>query len=287
MSDCPQIAIIGSDCLSPSFSDRQITRKRLKRSVSRVKMPRSAIRLRGYLRGVFSSGLASWEFNFAPIERKTGLSRRTVERALAWLRENDADFNFQKRRVGRSYSVRVSARQFRPPFPPHPLSPHGVSSGNNRNTASGRIFGKAALLTSPGRRKLAGFAAFLARRDLPDLHWDNCKVRFRFAHAFNFALAALSRGFDRRRIVKAYEAALLQRHRDATDLGLSRGDAASVRFEPSSTVTLALELMRDGLTDSTRRERQLAALAPVKAEHERLRAASRAHFQQQESPTHE
>ena len=71
------------------FSDRQITRKMLKRSLSRVAFPRGAIRLKGYLRAVFDSGLSSWEFDFGAITRRTGMSRRTVERALAWLRENE------------------------------------------------------------------------------------------------------------------------------------------------------------------------------------------------------
>jgi hypothetical protein len=257
------------------FSDRQIAPKTLKRSLSRVKLPRSAIRLKGYLRAVFDSGLSSWEFDFGRIMRRTGMSRRTIERALAWLRENDADFKFLTRRVGRSYAVRVSDRQKRPPFPPHPLSPHGNSFGIDRNTA-GRISAKAANPKLQASREINRLAGFVARRDLAALHWDNCKVHFRFAHAFNFAAAALARGFDRRAIVRAYEAALLRRHRDATDLGLNRGDPATVRFEPSSTVTLAKELLGDGLTDAVRVRHRLVLLAPQKAENARLAAELRA-----------
>lgn len=265
------------------FSDRQIERKTLKRSLSRVPVKRSVIRLKGYLRGVFNTGLPSWDFDFNRIERGTGMSRRTIERALAWLREHDADFQFFKRRVGRSYAVRVSDRQKRPPFPPHPLSPHGNSSGIDRNTA-GRVSGKPPIpkATKPAlkqpSREINRLAGFVARRDLAALHWDNCKVFFRFAHAFNFAAAALARGYARREIVTAYESALLRRHRDATDYGLNTGQATTVRFEPSSTVTLAAELLGDGLPDALRVRRRLAALAPLKAENAALRERLRADF---------
>lgn len=274
------------------FSDRQIAPKTLRRSLSRVKSPRSSLRLKGYLRGVFAARMPSWDFDFAKIVRATGMSRRTVERALAWLRENDGDFIFLTRRVGRSYAVRVSDRHFRPPFPPHPLSPHGNSFGIDRNTA-GRISGQAAIPKPQGTkpalkqpsREINRLAGFVARRDLAALHWDNCKVLFRFAHAFNFAAAALARGFDRRAIVAAYETALHRRHRDATDLGMNRGEATTVRFEPSSTVTLAKTLLGDGLRDMVRVRRRLAALAPKKAADEALRARLRADFAATLSPS--
>ncbi len=251
------------------FSDRQITRKRLKRSLSRVPFPRSAIRLKGYLRAVFDSGLPSWEFDFAAITRRTGMSRRTVERALAWLRENDLTFKFLKRRVGRSYAVRVSDRQKIPPFPPHPLSPHGNSYGIKSNTA-GRVSGQGPVSQPQASREINRLAGFVARRDLAPLHWDNCKVHFRFAHAFNFAAAALARGFAKAVIVAAYEAALIRRHRDATDAGKI--------FEPSSTVTLARELLADRRTDLTRVRHRFAVLAPQKAANAALLARSRSDF---------
>lgn len=274
------------------FSDRQIARNVLKRSLSRVKLPRSSIRLKGYLRGVFASGIASWDFDFPKIVRGTGMGLRTVERALAWIREHDTDFKFFKRRVGRSYAVRVSARQIVPPFPPHPLSPHGNSFGIDGNTA-GRISGKPPIpkATKPAlnqpSREINRLAGFVARRDLAALHWDNCKVLYRFAHAFNFAAAALARGFDRRAIVQAYEQALHSRHRDATDFGMNTGQATTVRFEPSSTITLAAGLLADGRRDFERVRHRLAALAPQKAAAAEFRARARAEFLSAQSRTDE
>lgn len=234
-------------------------------------MPRAARRVAGYLRGVFSAGLASWDFRFDQVARGLGVSRRTVERALAWLREHCRDFKFSTRRVGRSYAVRVSARQKASP-PSRALPPRCClrQSGNTQ----GRISATSGKLSVAGARKLAGFAGFIARRDLAALHYDNCKVHFRFAHAFNFALAALRRGFAQRAIVQAYETALLRRHRDATDYGLSQGKA--VKFEPSSTVSLARTLLADGREDAERIAARLEELRPLKEANARFAERCRA-----------
>jgi hypothetical protein len=247
----------------------------------RAGVPRAARRLAGYLRAVFAEGLASWDFDFGRVARGLAVSRRSVERALAWLRENDRTFNFLKRRVGRVWGVRVSLRQKAAPLPRTP-SPR-CSDGESGNTAKARILATSGKLSVAGARRLAGFAGYVARRDLAGLHYDNCKVHFRFAHAFNFALAALRRGFARKAIVRAYEAALLRRHRDATDCGLSQGGV--VKFEPSSTVSLARTLLADGREDAERVADRLELLAPVKAENarfaERCRAELRAAMQRQ------
>lgn len=237
-------------------------------------VPRSARRVAGYLRGVFAGGMASWDFNFAMVASGLGVSRRTVERALAWLREHDREFVFLTRRVGRSYAVRVSVRQKSAPLS-RTLSPRSCCKAANRNTP-GRISGHAGKISEAGRRKLASFAGYIARRDLSGLHYDNVKVRFRFAHAFNFALAALRRGFSRLAIVKAYEAALLRRHRDATDAGLNRSEPAVIRWEPSSTVSLAMRLLDDGRPEVWRVRRRLELLAPAKAEAAHLAERCRA-----------
>lgn len=237
-------------------------------------VPLGVRRVAGYLRGVFSGGMASWDIRFDQVARGLGVSRRTVERALAWLRQHDREFKFLTRRVGRAWAVRVSLRQKKPPLS-RTLSPRCRSKGTNQN-ATGRLSGQAGKLTTAGERKLARFAGFIARRDLAALHYDNCKVHFRFAHAFNFALGALRRGFARRVLVQAYEAALIRRHKDATDLGLSRG--GPVKFEPSSTVSLAASLLKDGRTDSERVRQRLKLLEPAKAAAAELAERCRTEF---------
>ncbi|MBA3849335.1 MAG: hypothetical protein C0502_04990 [Opitutus sp.] len=194
------------------------------------------------------------------------MARRTVEWALAWLRRShwQERFAFRKLRVGRVYVVEVSDRNPRPlsPTPPIPA----VRSERFGNTA-GRISAETA------RGKLGRLAAFLARHELAPAHWDNCKVRFGFGHAFNFALSALVRGFDRNRIRRAYESALHRRHRDATDLGLNTGRPTTVRWEPSSTVSLARTLLADGREDAERIAEQIDRR---RAETDRVRAECRA-----------
>jgi hypothetical protein len=230
----------------------------------------------GYLAGVFRRGLRWWRLDFDLISRNTGMARRTVEWALAWIRRHWRErFVFRKLRVGRVFVVEVSDRNFAPP--PTPPLRGGLRPKKKTETRRGG-FGHKAAMHGPGGGRLARLAAFIARHELAQAHWDNCKVLFGFGHAFRFALRTLARGFDRKAIRRAYENALRRRHGDATDFGLNSGAPVSVRWAPSSTVSLAESMLADGRADSERIAERLAALAPAKAESAALLAASRAHF---------
>jgi len=234
-------------------------------------VPRSARRVAGYLRSIFSAGMPSWDFDFAQVARGLGVSRRTVERAVAWLRKNDRALKFSTRRVGRSFAVRVSARQKAAPSLRTSLPRCRLR--RKENTA-GRVCATSGKLSKVGDAKLTRLACFIAKHELASLFWDNCKIRFRFSHAFNFARSALRRGFSCAMIVRAFERALIRRHGDATDCGLRRG--CVVIFEPSSTVSLARTLLADGREDSERVAERLALLAPQKAENARFAERCRA-----------
>jgi hypothetical protein len=238
--------------------------------------PKSVLRLFGYLEGVFRRGLRWWRLDFDLIARGTGMARRTVEWALAWIRRHWRErFSFRKLRVGSVYVVEVSDRK----NPAPPIPPLRVGLRPNIKIQTRRSgFGQKAATPGPRLGALLRLAGFIARRELAEAHWDNCKVSFGFGHAFRFALSALRRGFDRARIRHAYESALKRRHGDATDFGLNSGQPVSVRWSPSSTVSLANRLLIDGLTDSERISARLESLAPIKAANAALRAQCRASF---------
>jgi hypothetical protein len=95
---------------------------------------------------------------------------------------------------------------------------------------------------APGASRLRGFAWAVARL-LEACHWDNCKVRYDSRHAFNFALRWLRAGRLFNDIRDAYDAALHQRHKDATDWDGNNGYNLT-KWEPSSTVSLADSTLR-------------------------------------------
>ncbi len=189
------------------------------------------VRLKSYLATIFRRGLRSYSLDFDTLARRLNVSRRTVERGVATIRTAE-QFIFRTIRVGRSYVVQVSDR--------HP-SIRGVLSPTGIKTETLRPAGISAF--KPRSRKIAALAAVVARTDLAGQHWDNCKVQFRFPHAFLFAFRALSEGHALKAIVHAYDLAVHQRHKDATDYDLNHG-AHLTKWQPSSTVTLAEEILR-------------------------------------------
>lgn len=193
------------------------------------------IRLAAYLREIFRRGVGSYEIKFDTLARRLDVSQRSVERAVARLQLGE-EFVWKTIRVGRSFAVVVSDRQ--------PLN-KGVFFASRKKMEIPRRCAPgfdstsspvAAARANDGARHR--FAAWLARHPLVGAHWDNIKVRWRFAHAFSFALDALARGCEQSAIIEAYVAALHQRHKDATDADLNGGRRRIV-WEPSSTVSLA------------------------------------------------
>jgi hypothetical protein len=199
-------------------------------------------RLAGYFRTVLARLGAGKAYSicFDTLARRLDVSRRTVERGVAALRTSPA-FLFKTLRVGRSFAVQVSDR--------HP-SNKGVFSPTERKKETRAVARLSAF--KPRTKAIIGLAACIARNDLQGLHWDNCKVRFQFPHAFLYAFRALNEGHARVAISGAYDLALHQRHKDATDHDLNNG-ANLTRWEPSSTVSLAAERLRtDGRTAAER-----------------------------------
>lgn len=90
--------------------------------------------------------------------------------------------------------------------------------------------------------KTRNLAWYIARNDLRNEHWDNCKVAHTMNHSFTYALQALRRGCNRRTIIRAYSMALEEIHAIAVDSGVT--EPAS--WPPSSTTHRARKLLADG-----------------------------------------
>ena len=90
--------------------------------------------------------------------------------------------------------------------------------------------------------KTRNLAWYIARNDLRNEHWDNCKVAHTMNHSFTYALQALRRGCNRRTITKAYSMALEEIHAVAVDSGVT--EPAS--WQPSSTISRARTILRNG-----------------------------------------
>ncbi|MBI5692391.1 MAG: hypothetical protein HZC55_20100 [Verrucomicrobia bacterium] len=180
--------------------------------------------------------MRSYVVNFDLIAARLGVSRRSVERAVSTLRRRGT-FQWKTIRVGRSFAVTVSDRQ--------PSNKGVFFASRKKEIKTPRReapdFKSAILPTRPDLPPAGDYrdlAAWLARHPLALAHWDNCKVAWRFPHAFSFALDALKRGHPKSAIITAYTAALHRRHQDATDVDLN-GSKVRAIWEPSSTVSLA------------------------------------------------
>lgn len=188
-------------------------------------------RVRGYVASAVSRGatlpladLIRDALDLFEIERST----RMVRYYIAALRSSAQLYLF-KRRVGRSFLVFVRSR-CRPKI--HRAIANTIGSRRIEENAG-----------SAGSSKLRRFAFGLGRV-LLGKHWDNCKVRPDLRHAFRYAWRSLRAGHRFDAILAAYDSALHQRHKDATDFGLNHGTPLA-QWEPSSTVTLAAELLRN------------------------------------------
>jgi hypothetical protein len=170
-------------------------------------------------------------------------SERMIRYYMAAIRESRLVYVFRAR-VGRSFMVFVRSRtraKASPTLPQPAKKQAEISPCNDYYKGSLKGLKRNAGL-SPGASRLRGFAWAVAR-NLQACHWDSCKVRFDLRHAFNFTLQWLQSGRLFNDIRDAYDAALHQRHKDATDWDLNNGRNL-VRWAPSSTVTLASQLLR-------------------------------------------
>ena len=186
-------------------------------------------RVRGYVASAVSRGatlplasLIADALDLFEIERST----RMVRYYIAALRSSAQVYVF-RRRIGRSFVVFARAR--------HRVKIHRAIA----NTIGSRRIEENA--GSAGDSKLRRFAFGLGRV-LLGKHWDNCKVRPDLRHAFRYAFRSLRAGHRFDDILAAYDSALHQRHKDATDFGLNHGTPTAL-WEPSSTVTLAASML--------------------------------------------
>lgn len=91
-------------------------------------------------------------------------------------------------------------------------------------------------------QKMRNFAFYIARNDLRQEHWDNCKIQHTMRHGFNYALQELEKGCNRRTIVKAYQMALRECHSIAVDAGVTE----QASWLPSSTINKAKSILAEG-----------------------------------------
>lgn len=237
-------------------------------------------RLKGFLLRRLR-GKAIWvKLDFKAFEKLTGLSDRQIRRAKNTLQERDHDLVFRtvlKRKTdspkehNRGWQVIVALKDTlaydkEPLFEdtdgksrhlredlmssdierlPDTLSNKKGPKGQQIETTTAKpkfnFFVNNSKLF-PETPKLRRFAHFL-KRLLTNRHWDNCKIIFRPAHAYNYVLKGLRMGADRDDILYAYGGALESRHQDATDFGLNKGDP-TMKWEPSSTASLAIEVLK-------------------------------------------
>ena len=243
-------------------------------------------RLKGWIRRRLKLSKRAWiQVDFQSFQKLTRSSDRQIRRAKKEL-ESDSDLIFRTvlKSSGRGWSVLVTfARKDEDGREPTPFfndksgknrrcrrslrSPGLTDTPNVKESLRGiqfketplrRGFEKHPAFFKPIRKPSQGMIrlAHHLKREIETLHWDNSKVIFRPQHAFSFALRALKAGFTRVSILRTYENALKRRHGDATDLGLSTGDP-KLCFEPSSTVSLAFELLNKPKTSRKQAEKGL------------------------------
>jgi hypothetical protein len=91
-------------------------------------------------------------------------------------------------------------------------------------------------------QRMINLSFFIARNDLKQEHWDNCKIKHRVEHAFTYSLQELRRGCNRQTIVKAYSMALHEMHGVAVDAGVTEESS----WQPSSTISRARRILIEG-----------------------------------------
>lgn len=203
-------------------------------------------RVLSYLRGAIDKGATLPLVDLI----KRALSRFGLERGERMIRHyiaavrTDPSLYVFKARCGRSFVLffRSRTRAKRPD-----ATPRRTQKRPQNSPCNGYLIGSLKGLKSnagagSGLSRLRGFAFALARI-CARRHWDNCKVRWSNRHAFNFCFRWLRAGRLTEDILSAYDSALHQRHKDATDFGLNNDCAVEVRWELSSTVSLADTLL--------------------------------------------
>ncbi len=119
--------------------------------------------------------------------------------------------------------------------------------------------------------KILRFATWLAVEPMQAVHGTRAKVRWRFAHARNFAARALRFGHGREAILAAYQAGVQRSHDDAGMAGETARDHAP--REPSAAVNYAWrELLADTRSRDDRWRSIIAGERPARMERVRIAA---------------
>ena len=90
--------------------------------------------------------------------------------------------------------------------------------------------------------KTRKLAMWIARNEIQDEFWDNCKVRHSMPHCFNYVFDELRLGCNRNTIVRAFRMAL----EDVHGLAVDKGVTESGSWAPSSVVARARRILADG-----------------------------------------
>lgn len=205
-------------------------------------------RLAAYLLECQRRGAVYIRFRIDDFVRRLNVSRRSIIYARIDLEAEG--WRFCKKRVGRSDCLFVVFNQSKFTAMPEPkmLRKPGSKTRDRKavhGATNGGIGGKGDFSSKNKEIKKHRKAAvplknkaWWVMRRLEESHWDNCKVRYRSRHAWNFAFRGLEGGHSAEIIIGCYRQALQKRHQDATDMGLNAGNPA-MHWEPSSTVSLA------------------------------------------------
>lgn len=165
------------------------------------------------------------------LAKRIGVSSRTVERGINWLKNNDERLCFDRLRVGRSFKTIV---RFHTDIP----SNKDFSSKNkNKITPQGELGDKSPKFkwsqpaSANQHAKIRGLAFFLTRQ-MKKMHHEHCRVRFSAKHAFAYVQEKLAKGFDKESILNVYSEALDYFHGIASDAGVRN-------FVPSGVIARA------------------------------------------------
>lgn len=227
---------------SPERGSRGVRRRRAVRPITICE------RIILYLNECARRGADWFRWHHETFARRLGVSLRSVKAAARAL-ESSGTYCFERRRIGRSTCLFAVFR--RSPAVTRPAHIQGATNGGIggkgdfspknkqklKHRAGPAAQAKAVDVEARLRRK-----AWWVARQCAAKHWDNCKVRVSLRHAYGYALRSLRGGKRAADSIAAYDAALHQRHMDATDAGLSSGNA-SLKWSPSSTVSLAAALL--------------------------------------------
>jgi hypothetical protein len=219
------------------------------------------VRLIAYLSAVFAKGTRVFIVDFDALARSFKCTRRTVEMAVKKVREAGR-FVFRTVRAGRSYVVQVSDRNpcIKGVFL---LTKKKEIQNNTARPAALDLKKSSSWISKPAPRPIQALAGWLARNVLAREHRAASRTMFRFGHAYNFAVDALHAGHAKADLIDAWRYALRNVDSDLSNL------PASIRWEPSSLVSLARRRLADGLSAACRvaqrRKALIAQNGPAKA----------------------